>query len=83
MLVEGHVGRFRGGAGARFGAIGIDRVTRRAALEALDAGLFARASLDLIPFHEGRSAFFLVGKASVDTVGTTLFGASVGLGVRF
>jgi hypothetical protein len=82
-LIEGHFGRIRLGAGPRVGTMVIDRVTSHASLGSVSAGLCARASFDLITFHEGHGAFFLVGKASVDTVGTALFGATAGLGVRF
>lgn len=82
-LFEGHVGRFRFGGGPRLGMLIIDRVTDSNSLSSTSAGLFVRASLDLVTFNEGRGAFFLVGKANTDNVGAGLYGASGGLGVRF
>lgn len=82
-LFEGHYERFRFGGGPHLGIIDVGRATGRGFLGSPGAGIFARTSFDLITFNEGHGAFFLVGKASADYVGTGLYGATVGLGVRF
>jgi hypothetical protein len=81
-FVEGRIGRVRIGGGLHLGVVGVTRITDGGDLTGASAGLFVRASVDLIPIAE-RSAVYFVGKAGMDDVGTVLTSVSIGLGVRF
>ena len=83
-LVEGHFDRLRLGGGVRIGTFNVDRATTSGSLFSLSAGIYARASVDLVAFDKaGNSALFLVAKGSLDTIGTALWGAGASLGARF
>jgi hypothetical protein len=83
-LAEAHVDRFRIGGGVRVGGFNVSRATEYASLFSLSAGAFGRLSFDVVPFDDaGNRAIFLVAKGSIDTVGTPLFCATIGAGVRF
>jgi hypothetical protein len=83
-FAEGRFGRLRLGGGLRVGLFNANRVTSSAALLTLSAGIFARATVDIIDFDRtGNGAFYLVLKGSADAIGGPLLAASGGLGVRF
>jgi len=83
VLLEVRVGRLGAGGGLRVGTFNVGRVTTSGNLFNLSAGANARLSFDLVTWNEAKSAVFLVAKGSFDTIGTALFGATGGLGVRF
>jgi hypothetical protein len=82
-LLEIDVDRFRIGAGARLGVLVVDRVTTSDSLVGSTTGMFVRGAVDVLRFASDRDAVYLVAKASMDSVGGALYGASLGAGVRF
>jgi hypothetical protein len=84
FLAEAHFDRLRFGGGIRVGVLNINRVTTGGSIGSASIGLVGRISYDLLRFdNEGNGAFFVVGKASLDSVGDSLYGVTLGLGVRF
>ena len=82
--VEGHFDRFRLGGGLRIGTFNVTRATDGTSILNLSAGIYARGTLDIIQFDkEGKGALYLAVKASVDGVGTSLYGVNASLGARF
>lgn len=84
-LLEGRIDRFRIGGGWRLGAFNVSRVTGEGnLLFSLSAGAFARVSCDVIDLDEAhKRAIFVIVKGSIDTVGSALYAASAGVGMRF
>jgi hypothetical protein len=81
-LVQGFVGRFRYGVGARIGAFDATRVTTDGSFFSFMLGACARASIDLL-HGEDLGGLFVFASASADFVGGPVLGATGGLGVRF
>jgi hypothetical protein len=91
-LMEARIGHLRLGGGLRLGAFSVTRVSTTGLLYSLTAGVFARASFDLVQFDRGnhQGALYVTAKAGVDVipvdnalVGVSVWTASVGGGVRF
>jgi hypothetical protein len=81
-LFEVHAGVFRLGAGARVGVLYIPRATDGAALGSTSIGVIGRVTADVLG-ADSDEGLFLVAKATVDYVGTALYGVTIGLGVRW
>jgi hypothetical protein len=83
-VAQAHIGRFRIGGGFRLGGFNVERATTNDTLFTLTVGMYGRVSFDVFRFDdEGRSALFLVGKGSLDSVNGSLLCVTVGVGVRF
>jgi hypothetical protein len=81
--VEHRIDRLALGGCVRVGTFDVSRVTNTSPLLSTSAGVFLRASYDLVTFgRDDRSALYLLGRASVDTVDAPLYAAGVSLGVR-
>ena len=83
MLFAGDFGRFGLGGGLRFGTLNVDRATNTGTLQGLSAGIFMRATFDVVRFADDHDAVYLALKLNTDTVGTALYGVTLGAGVRF
>ena len=91
-VISTHLGsRFRLGAGLRLGLLDFHRATGAGDLTSLSAGVFARMTFDLVPFHDDADrAVYLIAKGGADSVGPLavvylipMLQGSVGLGFRF
>jgi hypothetical protein len=83
MLFAGDFDRFGLGGGVRFGALNIDRASTTGTLQGSSAGIFMRATFDVVRFADDRDAVYLALKLNTDTVGSALYGVTLGAGVRF
>jgi hypothetical protein len=83
-IVEHRIDRLSLGGGVRVGTFDVSRITGTTPLLSTTAGIFARVSYDLLTFgQDDRSALYLLGKASLDSVDAPLWGAGLSLGVSF
>ena len=83
-MLEVRLGVVRLGVGCRVGVFDVARVTSQGSLTSATLGAFLRLTLDLVQFgDEKRNAVFLAFKASGDTVGDLLAGATLSAGARF
>lgn len=83
-VLERRFDRLSIGGGLRVGTFDVSRITSPSPLFSTSAGVFLRLSYDIATFGRGdRSAIYVLGKASVDTVDAPLFAGGVSLGIRF
>ncbi len=82
-VIERRIDRWMLGGGIRVGTFDVSRVTETSPLLSLSSGAFLRVSYDLATFGAGdRTALYVLGKASADTVAAPLYGVGASLGVR-
>jgi hypothetical protein len=83
MLFAGDFDRFRLGGGFRFGTLSVERSTTADSLQGSSIGIFMRATFDVVRFADDLDAVYLALKLNTDSVGGTLYGVTLGVGVRF
>lgn len=83
LLLEHRIDRVKVGGGLRVGTFDVSRVTGTSPLLSTSAGGFFRVSCDLTTFgKDDRSAVYVLGQASIDSVDAPLYGANFALGLR-